>query len=208
MVAALLLLRAAAAATPASFCDDDGWTEVWADHFNGTDLDTSSWTVDLNAGDSRVRDSQGTADNVYLEDGDLVLRSQEQSAGKWNYTSGAVQTMGKQSWKGLTRACVRARLPGGEGGEGPRKDSAGIWPAHWMMPDNKACCSQHRSKQHNHPKPSKHNEHMTEPWHAESQSSFDGWGELPHWRCGLGHLVFPRMGRLTPPPKPQAISRS
>ena len=139
MVAALLLLRAAAAATPASFCDDDGWTEVWADHFNGTDLDTSSWTVDLNAGDSRVRDSQGTADNVYLEDGDLVLRSQEQSAGKWNYTSGAVQTMGKQSWKGLTRACVRARLPGGEGGEGPRKDSAGIWPAHWMMPDNKAC---------------------------------------------------------------------
>ena len=76
---------------------------------------------------------------MYLEDGDLVLRSQEQSAGKWNYTSGAVQTMGKQSWKGLTRACVRARLPGGEGGEGPRKDSAGIWPAHWMMPDNKAC---------------------------------------------------------------------
>ena len=142
MVAALLLLRAtaaAAAAAPSSFCDDDGWAEVWADHFNGTELDTTSWTVDLNAGDSRVRDSQGTADNVYLEDGDLVLRSQEQSAGKWNYTSGAVQTMGKQSWKGLTRACVRARLPGGEGGEGPRKDSAGIWPAHWMMPDNKAC---------------------------------------------------------------------
>ena len=44
--AALLLLRAtAAAAAPSSFCDDDGWAEVWADHFNGTALDTTSWTV-------------------------------------------------------------------------------------------------------------------------------------------------------------------
>ena len=185
---------------PKSFCDEAGWDMVFADDFNGSALDTKSWTVDLGAGDSRVRNSQGTADNVYLENGALVLRSKAEKAGKWNYTSGAVQTMGKVSWKhaGGTRACVRAKLPGGEGKAGPppphpagwcddtpcgscrtgcpmgntstvcaggkgcpgsscnrcvcnkegtscdgggskRPDSQGVWPAHWMMPDNKAC---------------------------------------------------------------------
>lgn len=170
---------------------------VFADDFSGSTLNESIWTIDLGAGDSRVRNSQGTADNVYLEDGALVLRSQREVKGKWNYTSGAVQTMGKVSWKhpAGTRACVRAKLPGGQGKAGPpptpppgwcedtpcgscrtgcqvgnsscagricptgtcnrcqcnrdgtpcggsdkkRPDSQGVWPAHWMMPDNKAC---------------------------------------------------------------------
>lgn len=182
---------------PKSFCDEEGWTMVFADDFSGSALNESSWTVDLGAGDSRVRNSQGTADNVYLEDGALVLRSKREKSGKWNYTSGAVQSMGKRSWKhsGGTRACVLAKLPGGQGKVGPppapppgwcedtpcgscrtgcpmgnsscagktcpnsscnrckcnqdgtscdgggqkRPDSQGVWPAHWMMPDNKAC---------------------------------------------------------------------
>jgi hypothetical protein len=66
-------------------------------------------------GDSRVRNSQGTRDNVYLEGGHLVLRSQRQASGKYNYTSGAIETQDKVAWKGLTRACVSAKLPGGEG---------------------------------------------------------------------------------------------
>jgi hypothetical protein len=154
-----------------------------------------------------VRNSQGTRDNVYLEGGHLVLRSQRQASGKFNYTSGAVDSEGKASWKGLTRACVSAKLPGGEGtpdppgpspphgadwcattpvgecrtgcpatsgkkstcgpdkqpppagqscnrcpcniqnttcggtggGGGKRADSQGVWPAHWMMPDNTEC---------------------------------------------------------------------
>ena len=155
--------------------------------------------------DEKVRDSQGTRDNVYLQDGALVLRSQRQQAGDYNFTSGAVETQGKVSWKGLTRACVSAKLPGGQGQPPPnltewcattpfgqcrtgcpagarsgtcgpnkqqygpgvpcpahgscscnkcicnhanttcpdpgtaRRDSQGVWPAHWMMPDNNAC---------------------------------------------------------------------
>ena len=52
---------------------------------------------------------------MYLESGHLVLRSQRQKSGGWNYTSGAVETQGKVSWWGPTRACVSAKLPGGEG---------------------------------------------------------------------------------------------
>jgi beta-glucanase (GH16 family) len=196
-----LLLTSLAGPTAAfsSFCAGAGWSQVWSDEFSGSaHLNTSAWTVDLNAGDSHVRNSQETLDNVYLEGGHLVLRSQRQKSGKWNYTSGAVATKGKVSWKGLTRACVSAKLPGGEGppahehqdwcattpvgkcqtgcqppkfpsrgvcgpdkkpppagkscnhclcnkenttcGPSPKRtDSQGVWPAHWMMPDNGDC---------------------------------------------------------------------
>jgi hypothetical protein len=192
---ALLLPQQTASAVSSSFCAGEGWRQVWADEFSGTKLNESAWSIDLGGGDSRVRNSQGTRNNVYLEGGHLVLRSQRQKAGKYNYTSGAVESRGKVSWRGLTRACVRAKLPGGEtpatdwcattpvgvcrtgcpatthalpGTCGPdkqpppqghscnrcecnrqnttcpqdggkRPDSKGVWPAHWMMPDNTAC---------------------------------------------------------------------
>lgn len=44
--------------------------------------------------------SQGTAENVYIEDGHLVLRSQRQAMNGYEFTSGAVQTQGLHSWKG------------------------------------------------------------------------------------------------------------
>ena len=109
---------AAADVSPAepSFCDDAGWTTTWADEFDGAVLDNTSWTMDLGGGDSRVRDSMGTAANVYLENGTLVLRSQVENVGGYNHSSGGVQTRGKKSWSGPTRVCVRAQLPGGGGG--------------------------------------------------------------------------------------------
>ena len=76
MFVALLAAAGAAlgggAAPPASFCADEGWTQVWADEFGGTALNESVWTINTNAGDSQVRESQGTRDNVYLEGGHLV----------------------------------------------------------------------------------------------------------------------------------------
>jgi beta-glucanase (GH16 family) len=65
---------------------------------------------------------------VYIEDGMLVLRTQREAVNGYEFTSGGVQTQGKNSWKGPARACVSAILPGIGGGNG-------IWPAHWMMPD-------------------------------------------------------------------------
>ena len=76
MFVALLAAAGAAvgrgAAPPASFCADEGWTQVWADEFGGTALNESVWNINTDAGDSQVRNSQGTRDNVYLEDGHLV----------------------------------------------------------------------------------------------------------------------------------------
>ena len=139
---ATLAILTASLAADTSFCAQAGWMQVWADEFSGTTLNTSKWTVDLNSGDSRVRDSTGTASNVYIEAGALVLRSQRETVpgSQFNFTSGAVETKDKASWKhvGGTRACVRAKLPGGESGEGK-----GIWPAHWMMPNDDSCWPAH-----------------------------------------------------------------
>jgi hypothetical protein len=74
-----------------SFCAEDGWVHTWSDEFDGESLDKSSWRLDLAGGDSSVRDAQGTEEDVYLEDGALVLRTQRRKMGKYNFSSGAVQ---------------------------------------------------------------------------------------------------------------------
>jgi beta-glucanase (GH16 family) len=128
LVAALTL----ASASAASFCDSPGWKSVYTDEFTSPTLDTNSWSVDTSGGDSRVRDSLGTVDNVYVEDGKLVLRSMKENVGGYNYTSGSVQSQDLKYWEGPTRVCVSAKLPGGGG-------QNGVWPAIWMMPNTDAC---------------------------------------------------------------------
>ena len=117
----VLSALASAAPPPTSFCSSHGWDIVFNDEFTGPTLNLSAWTVDLGANNSRVRNSQGTVDNVYLENGALVLRSQREKSGDYSYTSGAVYSQGKVAWTHPvgTRACVRAKLPGGEGGTKP-----------------------------------------------------------------------------------------
>jgi hypothetical protein len=84
--AATILVTADLPSGTTSFCAEQGWQQVWADEFSGPTLNESAWSIDLNGGDSRVRNSQGTRDNVYIEDGNLVLRSQRQKSGKYVQT--------------------------------------------------------------------------------------------------------------------------
>ncbi len=139
---AALLLLLPGACDCASFCESgNGWRQVWADEFNQTHLDYASWTIDRGGNDSSVRDALGTAANVYLEDGALVLRSQRQHTDGFNFTSGAVQSQDKRFFAGPARVCVSASLPGG-GVKGTAEDDGqgdGIWPAHWLMPNTDAC---------------------------------------------------------------------
>ena len=124
-------------AASASFCDQSGWSVVWSDEFDGPSINTSAWQIDdhLPAGNSRTRAALALAGHSYVEDGHLVLRSNATWTGTdWtNLTSGAIESVGKVSFQGIHRVCVSAKLPGGAGG------GDGIWPAHWMMPDDKSC---------------------------------------------------------------------
>lgn len=112
---------------------------VWQEEFNGTGLpDPNKWSYEV--GYVRNNEAQYYTDarveNVFQKDGVLTIRTLKEKyslEGKPNnkgrneaeYTSAAIETLGKASWL-YGRVDVRAKLPKGKG----------IWPAIWMMGDN------------------------------------------------------------------------
>jgi len=120
----------------ASFCDTGGgWKQVFKDDFNT--LDQNSWTITLGSNSGQGRDAWLTADNVYVQNGNLVLRAQKQVVNGFNYTSGAITSQGKKYWSNA-RVCVYAKLPGGD-----HQYAQGVWPAHWLMPNDNSCWPDH-----------------------------------------------------------------
>lgn len=84
------------------------------------------------------RDAACVDDDVYLENGSLVLRSRN-GASKPALTTGAVNTWGKKGWRtseGTFRVCISAQLPGYPD---DALGSQGVWPAHWLMPHDSTC---------------------------------------------------------------------
>jgi beta-glucanase (GH16 family) len=111
------------AATPTSAAS--GWVETFLEDFNGATLDPTKWNIGSHWRGSELY----VPDNVRIQDGRLRLESRRQtysSQGRsFDYTSGYVDTRGKFSQL-YGRFEVRARLPKGNG----------IWPAHWLMPQD------------------------------------------------------------------------
>lgn len=96
---------------------------VWIDEFDGDAIDTTSWNVE----DSTTTRYGGTEQawrpaNVVVRDGQVHLISRRESAGGRQYTSGAINTRGKRTFRVPFRVEVRARIPFGRG----------IWPAIWI----------------------------------------------------------------------------
>ncbi len=98
---------------------------MWHDEFEGTEVDTAKWRVENDAPAKNAELEYYSPDEVYIENGCLVLRSQERIMGGRNYTSGSVDTAKRFSVR-YGRIEIRAKLPKGQG----------IWPAHWLLPDD------------------------------------------------------------------------
>lgn len=104
---------------------------VWADEFNGTELDTANWTADIgtgcpsNCGWGNNELEYYRAENVSVSGGNLILTTLDQSYGGAPFTSGKVHTRNKQSFL-YGRIEMRAKIPSG----------GGMWPAFWMMPQD------------------------------------------------------------------------
>ncbi|MGD9636040.1 MAG: glycoside hydrolase family 97 catalytic domain-containing protein [Pirellulales bacterium] len=110
---ALVRLRPAKPSPP-------GWRLVWEDDFNS--FDDSKWQ--RIATDKPTNNSLQAylKEQVSVDDGKLVLLSEDKPAGKLKYRSGQVKS--KQSWL-RGRFEVRAKIPG----------TRGMWPAIWLLPD-------------------------------------------------------------------------
>lgn len=112
---------------------------VWSDEFNGNSLDTSKWTYDTGNGfwvpdpgfwvsgwgNNELEDYTSRTQNVWVANGFLHIKAQQESYEGYDYTSGRIKTMDRFSKK-YGRFEFRAKLPAG----------TGFWPALWMLPQN------------------------------------------------------------------------
>ena len=104
------------------------WTLVWADEFDGDDIDDSNWTPELWAPRKVNDEDQAYTDrdkNVRVEDGKLVIEAHLEDYEGARYTSGRLQSSGKRDFL-YGRFEIRAQLPSG----------MGTWPALWMLPSD------------------------------------------------------------------------
>ena len=102
-----------------------GWTLLWNDEFDGAVVDGTKWRIEDAALVKNHELQYYSPDEVYLQDGCLVIRSRQRAMGGREYTSGLVETRGKFAMT-FGRIEIRAKLP----------RTQGLWPAHWMLPDD------------------------------------------------------------------------
>ena len=108
-------------------------TLVWSDEFDGDTLDSSKWTAMLEDGLSEGypmhwgnNEAQWyRAENVFVEDGNLVIRAKREDYGGMSYTSARITTSELFAFT-YGRVEARIKLPVGY---------QGLWPAFWALPN-------------------------------------------------------------------------
>ena len=105
----------------------DGYSLIWQDEFDGTELNRDDWNVELHAPgwvNAEWQEYVDSSENIYLEDGRLVIKPIKtvNDDGSTSYTSGRINTQGKHDFTyGLFEA--RVKVPEGQG----------YLPAFWLM---------------------------------------------------------------------------
>jgi beta-glucanase (GH16 family) len=146
--AALLLLGATPPSEEQALAplEGAGWELVWADEFDGSQLDRSKWTPEVSCwggGNAERQCYTDRSDNIAVQGGMLMLKARKERftgparppeiaepgnpSVTQSHTSGKVRTIGQHAWK-YGRIEVRAKVPPGQG----------TWPAVWMMPEDNA----------------------------------------------------------------------
>jgi beta-glucanase (GH16 family) len=131
----LILLICAIQPVSAQCVDMPGCVLVWADEFDGTEVDLSRWTfqqgdgseVGLPGGWGNNELQYYRPENATVSGGFLTITAKEEFFGGRNYTSARMRTLAKGDWT-FGRLEMRARMPVGQG----------PWPAFWMLPSDQS----------------------------------------------------------------------
>lgn len=103
------------------------WQLVWSDDFDGTSIDATKWTHEVNCqggGNNEKQCYTDSSDNSFVSGGILHIVALPAAEGAEKpYTSARLNTKGKADFK-YGRFEMRAKLPSGQGS----------WPAFWMLP--------------------------------------------------------------------------
>jgi beta-glucanase (GH16 family) len=105
--------------------DLPGYHLVWADEFDGIEIDYSKWAHEVGNSWSNGEIQSYTARpyNSYVENGKLVIIARKEQYGPNYYTSARLRSLSKADFR-YGRLAARIKLPTGKG----------IWPAFWMLP--------------------------------------------------------------------------
>lgn len=109
----------------------EGYNLLWNDEFDEDTLNEDIWTKELREPgwtNEELQEYTDSDDNIYIEDGKLVLRAvKSEKDGKDYYTSGKVNSQNKADFT-YGKVVVSAKVPEGQG----------LWPAAWMMPQDES----------------------------------------------------------------------
>lgn len=108
-----------------SLLERPGWYLLWHDEFDKEVLDESKWRREDAALVKNNELQYYAPDEVYVKNGNLILRSRKCDFKGKDYTSGLVDTKGRFAFQ-YGRIEIRAKLPKGQG----------LWPAEWLMPES------------------------------------------------------------------------
>ena len=102
---------------------------VWSDEFNGSVIDTTTWTYDYGGGgfgNGQFEYDTARHENSYITNGNLVIEARRENYLGNSFTSARMLTQGRFAYKyGDLEA--RIKLP---------NTANGLWPAFWMMGNN------------------------------------------------------------------------
>jgi hypothetical protein len=104
-----------------------GYTQLFQDEFNGTQIDTSIWGYNIGTGsggwgNNELQYYTSRPENVYLNNGKLVIQAKKESYNGSAYTSARLLTQNKRTFT-FGRVDIRAKLP----------VAKGLWPALWSL---------------------------------------------------------------------------
>jgi len=110
-----------------------GYTLAWSDEFNGTVLSATDWSYDSGDGcpglcgwgNNELEYYTAPPNNLYFQDGKMIIEAKAESFGGKPYTSAKIKTQGKKTFK-FGRIDIRAILP----------KTKGLWPALWFLPQS------------------------------------------------------------------------
>ena len=102
----------------------EGYSLVWQDNFDGTELNEKIWNIEVSGSGGGNQELQYYCrENVQVKDGNLVLTAKRENYQGKAFTSGRVNSNQKAAFKhGIMQA--RIKMP---------KTANGLWPAYWMM---------------------------------------------------------------------------
>jgi len=111
----------------------DEWSLVWSDEFDGSTLNLANWEYMIGDGTSyglpsgwgnnELQYYTDRPENIYVQDGNLVIVAREESYHGYDYTSARIRSLNKQDFL-YGRMEARIKLP----------TTQGMWPAFWMLP--------------------------------------------------------------------------